>query len=122
MGKGLNQLGDIRDDGVRYIRLKWASVRLAAVENISTLLSKAFGWMIFIFLIFIAFIFLMVALALWLGEILGHLSFGFLVSGGVFLLVGLVVFLLRGRLIINQLVRLFSGMFFNSDDDDGTQA
>lgn len=113
----MDQLGDIRDDSVRYVSLKWASLRLAAVENISTLLSKAFGYMIFIFLMFFALIFLMIALALWLGEILGHPSLGFLISGGAFLLGGIVVFFLRDRLIINKLVRLFSDMFFTSDDD-----
>lgn len=122
MGKGLDQLEDLRDDGVRYAKLRWAQLRLHIVENSSTLLSKAFGYLIFLVLIFIGLTFLMVALALWIGEMLGHLSLGFLISGGAFLIGGLVVFFIRDRLVVNTLVRYFIDMFFpEKPDDDGTQ-
>ena len=126
MGKGLDrledQLGDIKDDGVRYVKLRWASLRLSAVEKISTLLSRAFGYIIFLTLIFIALTFLMVALALWLGEVTGHMSLGFLVSGSAFLIAGAVIFLIRDRLAVNGIVRYFVDVFFNeNDEENGTR-
>lgn len=121
MGKGLDQLEDLRDDGVRYARLKWAQIRLRIVDNTSTLLSKAFGYIIFLVLIFLALAFLMVALSLWIGEMLGHMSLGFLISGGAFLIGGLVVYFIRDKLVADTLVRYFIDIFFPEDDEDGTQ-
>lgn len=118
----MDQIEGLKDDGIRYVKLRWASLRLSAVEKISKLLSRVVGYVIFIALLLIALAFLMVALAIWIGEMLGHLSLGFLISGGVFLLGGVVVFLLRDRIAVNSLVRYFIDVFFSdNDDENGTQ-
>lgn len=112
MGKSCEQFGDLKEDGIRYVKLKWISLRLAAAENLAALLAKAFGYLIFLFLVFIALIFLMVALALLLGEVLGQLWLGFLISGGVFLLAGAIVYLVRRKLMMHTFVRAFIELFF----------
>ena len=114
MGKGLEQFEELKDDAVGYARLRWASMRLAAVDRLSTSLSGLFGMALVIALGLVALAFFMTALALWLGELMGHYSLGFLVAGGVLLVVGAIVFCLRRRLIVNSLVRLFAGMFFST--------
>lgn len=120
MGKGFEQLEDLKDDGIRYVRLKWISLRLSAAENLSALLAKAFGYLIFLVLLFIGLIFLMFALALLLGEVLGQMWLGFLISGGVFLLAGLIAYFIRGRMMLNSFVRTFVDLFFESkSDSDG---
>lgn len=120
MGKGLDSFEELRDDGIRYARLRWTSIKLKTVENLSTVLSKVCGYVVSVSLVIVAFVFLMVALALWIGEMLGHLSLGFLISGGVFLLAGAIIYLVRDRLIINSLVRFFSEMFFK-DEKNGAK-
>lgn len=121
MAKGLRQFEELTEDGVRYAKLKWVSVRLALVENLSTLVNKAYGYLIVLILALIAVVFLMVALSLWLGELLGHMSLGFLISGGAFLIAAAVVFFLRRKLIINSLVGTFANLFFTTKDDDDEQ-
>lgn len=116
MGKGLDQLCELRDDGIDYLKLRWASLRLEAVEKISSGISKAFGYLLAIVLVIIAMVFLTTALALWLGEILGHPALGFLVGGGVFIVAALVLFLLGGKMLDNTMVRYFIGLFFTDKE------
>ncbi len=118
MGKFVDQIEDLRDDGAEYLRLKWAEIRLTAVDKISTTLSRALGYVLFLVLIFIALAFFMVALALWLGEILGHQSLGFLISGGAVLIAAVVVYFAGGRLMVDTLVRYFVDIFFTENDDE----
>lgn len=122
MGKGCEQFEDLREDAVRYARLKWISLRLAAAENIAVMLAKAFGFVIFLVLVFIALIFLMVALALLLGEVLGQLWLGFLISGGGFLLAGAIVYLVREKMMVNTFAGAFIELFFEpKSEKNGTR-
>jgi hypothetical protein len=122
MANGLEQFTELREELVEYLKLRWAAFRLGAVDGISSALSKAFGHIIFLVLIFIALTFLMVALALWLGEVLGHPALGFLIAGGAFLVGAVVIYFVRGRLGRNAIVRYFIDLFFSDKDDDyGTQ-
>jgi hypothetical protein len=118
MRQVLEQLDELKDDGIDYVRLRWASVRLAAVDKLATLVSKAFGRIVFLLLLLIAIAFFMIAGAIWLGEVLGHESLGFLVAGGVILVAGIIFLFAGGRLIINTLVRHFIDIFFPENDDD----
>ncbi len=120
MGKGLDQLedqiGDIRDDGMRYAELKWTQIKLRIVENLSTLLSKAYGYIIFLVLIFIALIFIMLAVALVVGEALGHFWLGFLISGGAVLIGAFGVYFFRDRFVVHALIRYFIDVFFPEEE------
>ena len=116
MGKGLDQLSELRDGTVDYLKLRWASLRLEAVEKISGGISKAFGYLLAIILIVFALAFLTTALALWLGELLGPLSLGFLIGGGVFVIGALVMFILGRKLLDNTMVRYFIGLFFTDKE------
>lgn len=117
MGRGLDGLYGLRDDGLDYLKLRWTSLRLTAVEKIAGSLSKAFGIALCLVFVIAALMFLMVALALWIGEMLGHLSLGFLIAGGGFLVVGVVLFFVGRMLVANSLVKHFIDMFFTYDND-----
>jgi hypothetical protein len=118
MGNGLEQFTELREELVEYLKLRWAAMRLGAVDGISSALAKAFGYIIFLVLIFIALIFLMFALALWLGEVLGHPALGFLIAGGAFLVGAVVIYFVHDRLGRNAIVRYFIDMCFTDKDDD----
>lgn len=118
MGRGLNQLAGLRDDAIDYARLKWASLRLATVDKLSEGLSKALSYAVFGILLIFALMFLAVALALWVGEMLGNYSYGFLIVGGGALVLAVIVLLIGGRLVQNSLVRYFINMFFDKNGED----
>jgi hypothetical protein len=69
-------------------------------------------------LLFIALAFMTVAAALWLGEVLGHASLGFLITGGVFLIASLVTWFVGGKMVLNTVVRYFIDIFFPENDKD----
>jgi hypothetical protein len=122
MANGLEQFDELREELVEYLKLRWAAMRLGAVDGVSSVLSKAFGYIIFLVLIFIALVFLMFALALWLGEVTGHPALGFLIAGGAFLVAAVVIYFVHGRLGRNAIVRYFIDMCFSDKDNDhGTQ-
>jgi len=117
MGVGFDRLYGLRDEGLDYLKLRWTSLRLTAVEKIAGSLSKAFGIALSLVFVLTALIFLMVALALWIGEMLGHPSLGFLITGGGFLVLGIVLFFVGKILVANSLVKHFIDMFFTYDND-----
>lgn len=118
MGKGLYQLNELKDDGIDYLKLRWAALRLEVVDKLSEGISKAFGYLILIVLIFLALGFLMTALALWIGDMLGHPSLGFLIAGGGFLLGAVLIFFLGKRMLAGTMVRYFVDLFFTDKYDE----
>ncbi|MDR2912134.1 MAG: phage holin family protein [Alistipes sp.] len=107
-----DELLDLRDDALDYVRLRWDSLRLEAVDRLSCAASRALGCILALTLLLGALMFMMFALALWLGELTGHLSLGFLISGGVLLVAGVVVHLLGRRMFAGRTVRYFVELFF----------
>jgi hypothetical protein len=69
-------------------------------------------------LLLVAVAFFMIAGAIWLGELLGHTSLGFLVAGGAILLAAVIAFFAGGRMVLNALVRHFIDIFFPENNDD----
>lgn len=112
---GLDDLRALSDRGADYVRLRWAGVRLAAVEKLSTSSARIAAGMIGGAIALFAVIFLGVALALWIGERLGHPSLGFLIAGGVFLLIGGLIFIVGRRMFSGSMVRFFVDLFFGDD-------
>lgn len=112
---GLDDLRALGDRGADYLRLRWASVRLAAVEKLSTASARVVAGVIGGAIALGAVVFLGVALALWIGELLGHQSLGFLIAGGALLLIGVFIFVVGRRIFSGSLVRFFVDLFFDDD-------
>jgi VIT1/CCC1 family predicted Fe2+/Mn2+ transporter len=110
--KNTNSNTLISDEVKEYVSLRVQSLKLAAVDNLSTFISKSFGVLLFTLLLTISLLLLTIGLSLWLGEVLQSTPLAFAITGGVTMVAALIIFALRGRLITNSLVRLFSQMFF----------
>jgi hypothetical protein len=116
--ESVNEAGRMRSDISRYMRLRWADMKLTWVENLATLFNRIFAFLAIVALATVAFTFFMVALAIWLGEVLGSMPAALAIVGGVFLVLAIVALLLRKHLIINPLVRIFTGLFFTNDNHE----
>ncbi len=122
MAKVFDELRGLGEESLDYLRLRWTSLRLATVEKLAGAAARALGWMLAVALLFFALVFLMVALALWLGELSGYPSLGFLISGGGFLLVAAVTFCLGRRIFSGSMVRFFIDLLFTDKEcEDGTR-
>lgn len=105
-----------------YLNMRIDAFKLSMVENLSILVSDGFGILIFILLLSVAVLSFIAALTVWLAEVIGSPVIALLIVGGAFLIVSIVVFMLRSRLIVNSMVRMFSRMFFEKRDDDENAA
>lgn len=112
----------ISDEVKEYISLQVQSLKLAAVDNLSTFIGKSFGVLLVTLLLTISLMLLTFGFSYWLGDVIGNTPLAFAVTGLLVMIIALIIFALRGRLITNSLVRLFSQMFFanrkNSIDQD----
>ena len=70
--------------------------RLSLIDNLSTFVSTALTWL--------------------LGMLIGSMLAAILIMGGLFVLLALIVYGRRKRLILNQTVRMFSRMMSDLGD------
>ena len=117
-----NRVEQLVEQVTGYVNLRIDAFKLAMVENLSTLSGNMLGIVIFLLLALMALLLLTVAatyaLGLWIGSMVGAM----LIMAALYLIVGLIVLLNRQRLFTDQMVRMFSRMFFernDNPDDDG---
>ena len=58
------------------------------------------------------------AFSFWYGKVYGSISVGFLISGGVYLLIIILGYLFRRQIFSNHLVKHLSSVIFNPKSDD----
>ncbi len=109
MGRVEQSFRDLKE----YAALRVESFRLSLIENLATLFNSLFGIFVLSVLIGIAIIFFAIALTWLLGIALGSVLLAIVLMGCLFLLLAVIVYLVRGKLIINQSVRLLSRMIGN---------
>lgn len=106
-----------------YVNTRLDAVKLSVAEKVSALLANLLAGMVVV-LVFLCFVFFgSIALALLLGSWLGAWWLGFLIVAGIYLLLGLITWLARGRLIripiMNAMIRqLFNRLEYEEDEND----
>jgi len=103
---------------ISYVNMRVDSMKLSLVENLSILFSGGFGIFVFIIFLSVAVLCFIAALTVWLSEAIGSALWALLIVGGAFLIISIIAFLLRKKLIVNRMVGMFSRMFFEKSDDD----
>lgn len=109
----MGRVGQSFRDLKEYAALRVESFRLSLIENLATLFNSLFGIFVLSVLIGVAIIFFAIALTWLLGIALGSVLLAIVLMGCLFLLLAVIVYLVRGKLIINQSVRLLSRMIDN---------
>jgi hypothetical protein len=93
-----------------YMQTRIELFKLKTASVVSKLISTAASFLIFSFFILLFIIFFGIAASLFIGEKTGSMPLGFLITGGAFFLLGLIVWLGRERWIriplMNALIRL----------------
>ena len=108
----------IAEELVSYVNMRIDSFKLSLVENLSVLLSGTFGILIFVLFLSVALMCFIAALTVLLAEAVGSLLWALLIVGGAFLIISVIAFVLRDKLIADRMVKMFSRMFFEKSDDD----
>lgn len=94
---------------VDYGKTSLELLKVSAVERGSKLMSKLLVGMVLVLLFFFSIVFLNVALALWIGSLLSSITLGFLIVGGFYLLLFILLILLAkksiGPIIRNAIIK-----------------
>lgn len=99
-------------DLTQFVELKLEYYKLEFVDILSTIFSKFIGIGVALIVGFVFIIFLLIALAFYLGSILGAYHWGFLIVAGVFLIIAVIFLLLRDKFFTNPLINTLVGSLF----------
>jgi protein-S-isoprenylcysteine O-methyltransferase Ste14 len=104
----------------QYIDLRLKYFKLQTVEKLSLFSGKVLSVVAFVVFLWLAFMFLSVALVIVVSEWVGSLTWGLVIVGGLFLLLALLCLALRNTLFSSTMVKTFTGLLFteNMDDED----
>lgn len=104
----VEQIGDLADTKVAIWKLK-------AADTVNNYLASIIGIFLFIFLSLVAALFLGFGLAYFLGQVLHNTGLGFLITGGIFAIIGLFFFMLRRKIFPRILHNSFMQLVFKKD-------
>lgn len=109
---------ELKEDIITYAGLKLRFLKLTAIERAARLMAVLSHGIILMLLIFFTVLFLFIALGFYLGELLDDTSLGFLVVGGIYLLLTFIAIGARGRIREKLMNMMIEAIMANDDDDD----
>lgn len=99
-------LKNVMESNIAYYKL-WL---FKVLTKSSTLLLKV----VLLMLLFVLFLFFSsIALALYLGEIMNSNVFGFLAVGGMYIILLVIVYFIKDKIVEGSILEKFSNVFFN---------
>ncbi len=114
--KTKNPFNDITVSAKEYLDLKIDEYKLRGVEGLSTLFNTVLVVTVTAIVAGVALQMLGLAAGYALGELIGSTALGFCIMGVLFLLVVLMLYLMRKKLFINQLIKIFIKLFFDKNE------
>lgn len=109
---------ELKEDISTYVRLKYKLLRLNATERIAKLIAILSHGVILVLLVFFTVLFLFLALGFFLGEVLGSTALGFLIVGGIYLLLTVIAVAGRNRIQEKIINIIISALWANEDESD----
>ncbi len=113
-----NRFEETAQDALEYCRLQVEAVKLRALATLATLFNNIFSVLVLVVTVSIALFFLAVALTLILAQATGSLLCAVLIICALFLIVSIVIYALRKKLIVNPLVKMLSKLMFGNDKEE----
>lgn len=97
---------DTKEAGHLYIRYKFDYYKLHLAERVTNVATFAIGGVLFLVMLSLFLLFTSLALAMYLGNVLGNEAYGFLIVGSIYLVGLALLVMLKGRLIQKPLLRI----------------
>lgn len=118
MEKAFAKMEELTDSVKEYVNTRVESVKLSVAEKSSALVANLVAGMLVaaVFLFFL--IFAGIALALVLGEWTGKMWAGFLIVAGIYLLIGIIVWIAREKIIRLPVMNAMIKQLFSNDDEE----
>lgn len=105
-------------DAADYVKLKVDSIKLGLLEGLSKLFSTVFSVFVFIILIHIGALFFAAAATWWLSILMDSFTSAAMIIGGIFLIIGVIIFALRRKLLVNPAIRMLGKLMADMEKHD----
>ena len=102
-----NLLESLLDKATEYGKTSFELVKLKTLDKTTELVSSIIPHTIVILLVITFLLFMNVGIALWLGEMLGKVFYGFFVVAAFYLLIGIII-----HFILNKWIKRLIGDYF----------
>lgn len=100
----MEQVDGLVDEAVAYVKKQINDLALLIAEKTATILASLVHVLIIVGVVFVIFMFLAIALALFIGEWLGHSYYGFLITAALCLII-LILLVKYGQAYITQKIK-----------------
>ena len=114
--KNLESIGKLLLEFKKYLELQKEFVKLDATEKMTVILSAILIVTVLLLLGSIVLLFLTFALAYYLGDVLGSLSLGFGLISAFILLLTVIFYLNRNRMVIQPMARFMTKLILTKED------
>ena len=108
----------LRKDVYQYIRNQLDLIKLKMTENTSRTVSAIILGLILFGLASLFFLFISIALTIFLGKITGQMYYGFLIVAGMYFLLMFFLIIFRKSLIEKPVIRTVAQIFFEDEEDN----
>lgn len=109
---------ELADNIKELVNVKLDSAKLAVAEKSSKVAANLIAGIVVVLTVTLFVIFLSVALAFFLAEILNSTWAGFLIVSGVYLLIAIIIRLVKERAIRIPIMNSILSQLFKEDEDD----
>ena len=114
--KNIESIGKLLLEFKKYLELQKEFVKLDATEKMTVILSAILIVTVLLLLGSIVLLFLTFALAYYLGDVLGSLSLGFGLISAFILLLTVIFYLNRNRMVIQPMARFMTKLILTNED------
>ena len=114
--KNIESIGKLLLEFKKYLELQKEFVKLDATEKMTVILSALLIVTVLLLLGSIVLLFLTFALAYYLGDVLGSLSLGFGLISAFILLLTVIFYLNRNRMVIQPMARFMTKLILTKED------
>jgi hypothetical protein len=117
MSEEFTKIESLLDQAKEYINTRIAQVKLSVAEKVSKLLAAMIAGLVATLVFFFFLLFGSIAAALAIGNKLQSHSLGFLIIAGAWLLLGIMIWKAKNRLIRLPIMNAIIGSLFNTDKE-----
>ena len=114
--KNIESIGKLLLEFKKYLELQKEFVKLDATEKMTVILSAILIVTVLLLLGSIVLLFLTFALAYYLGDVLGSLSLGFGLISAFIMLLTVIFYLNRNRMVIQPMARFMTKLILTKED------
>lgn len=113
--ESINNTADRATDfGEEYVKKSYQYYKLKVFQQLAQVVSMLGKVLLMGAVLFIGFIFLAVAGAIAIGEYLGDVALGYLVVGGLFVVIAIIIYLAR-RSIDSKVINMIHSIFYKEE-------